>query len=120
MKKILVVDDNWSIRDSLIQGLKHRGFDVEAANNVQNALLKLNQSSFDVLVSDLKMPGANGFILATIVRQLYPKIRIILMSGYDYSEFAAVDYHAELTRYPKIKKPIKMMQLEKLLQAVTV
>src|ERR1700681_2498624 len=56
--KILLVDDNDSIRESLSLVLEHNGFDVVMASNVNEALKLIGTQTFDVLLSDLQMPDA--------------------------------------------------------------
>jgi len=113
MKKILIVDDKWSVRNSLLIGLKRIGYQVDSANNVQNALFKLNESKFDVLITDIKMPDVNGFILATIVKELHPDIQIIFMSSYDHGDFWK--RYQDLKEFSFVPKPINMTQLLSLL-----
>jgi two-component SAPR family response regulator len=60
------------------------------------------------------MPQVNGFVLATIVRELHPKIDIIFMSDYDYDEVK--NQYKDLIQYPQLTKPFKMKQLFKLLK----
>jgi len=63
------------------------------------------------------MPNVNGFVLATIVRELYPGIKIIFMSDYDFEDVQKK--YKELRRYPQISKPFKLGQLYKLLNVGT-
>lgn len=112
-QRILVVDDRWSIRNSVSHGLKRIGFKVDDSNCAEQALFKLNQSQFDVLITDIRMPNVNGFVLATIVRELHPSIKIIFMSDYDFEDVQKK--YKELRRYPQLSKPFKLGQLCKLL-----
>ena len=75
-KRILVVDERWSIRNSISYGLKLEGFQVADSSNAEQALFKLHESQFDVLLTDIRMPHVNGCVLATIVREFYPQIKI--------------------------------------------
>ena len=112
-QRILVVDDRWSIRSTVSHGLKRIGFRVDASNCAEQALFKLNESQFDVLITDIRMPNVNGFVLATIVRQLHPSIKIIFMSDYDFGDVQKK--YQELRSYPQLSKPFKLVQLYKLL-----
>jgi DNA-binding NtrC family response regulator len=112
-QKVLIVDDRWSIRNSVSHGLKRIGFKVDVTNCAEQALFKLNESQFDVLITDIRMPNVNGFVLATIVRELHPAIKIIFMSDYDFEDVQKK--HRELRHYPQLSKPFTIGQLYKLL-----
>ncbi len=80
---ILVVDDSLSIRKFLASLLTQRGFDVEMAKNGYNALEKLNQQDFDVLITDLEMPHLSGYELIEQVRDedRWKEMPIIVLTG---------------------------------------
>lgn len=78
MKKILIADDEESIRVMLSALLKKRGYAFETAKNGQEALSALERSDFDLILSDIDMPGMNGMELA---QNLTSAIPIIFMSG---------------------------------------
>jgi CheY-like chemotaxis protein len=61
--------------------LQHAGFDIEEASNGDLALERLEKASFDVVVSDINMPGRDGFELLRNVRERYPDLPLILMTG---------------------------------------
>ena len=112
-KKILLVDDLWSIRNSLSSGLQREGFQVEISSTAEQALFKLNETQFDVLLTDLQMPHISGCVLASIVKELYPNTKIIIMSAYDLEELQK--QYKDLGEYPYLSKPFKITQLFNLL-----
>jgi CheY-like chemotaxis protein len=79
--KILVVDDEPSIRGSLAELLRRAGYEVAAAANGFDALLQLKHSVPDVIVSDLNMPQMSGFEFLSVVRRRFPQISVIASSG---------------------------------------
>jgi PAS domain S-box-containing protein len=87
-KKILVVDDERVILDMISYLLRANGFEVREATNVDDALRKLEEDSFAVIISDEKMPGGSGLDLFRRSKQLYPNTVRILMSGYADLEMA--------------------------------
>ncbi len=81
--KILLVDDNESIRVSLKAVLESHKFIVTAAANVSEALDLISTEPFDVLLSDLHMPGAgDGFTVVSAMRHRYPDAITLLFTGY--------------------------------------
>ncbi len=109
MKKILVVDDKLNVQTSLKIGLKRQGYEVDVADDALKALLKVKENSYDVLLSDIRMPYIDGFVLASKVAESHPNIRIVLMSAYDFKDYE--DRYKDLHECPKISKPFDMREL---------
>lgn len=109
MKRILVVDDKPNVQTSLRIGLKREGYDVDVADDALKALVKVKENSYDILLSDVKMPVIDGFVLASKVVENHPNIRIVLMSAYDFREYE--DQYRELDNCPKLSKPFEMSEL---------
>ncbi len=84
MKRILFVDDEASILDGLRRVLRRMSSEWEMAfaPSGDAALLLLESSSFDVIVTDMRMPGMDGAALLEIVREKYPSMLRIILSGY--------------------------------------
>jgi CheY-like chemotaxis protein len=79
--RILVVDDESPIRESTRALLENQGYDVLTAADGLDGILALGKSLPDVIISDLHMPRMSGFEFLTIVRQRFPHIATIAMSG---------------------------------------
>jgi signal transduction histidine kinase/CheY-like chemotaxis protein len=81
---VLLVEDEDQVRNFMIKGLEHEGFTVTACPNADCALEKLAQAVVqpDVLVTDVVMPRINGGQLAEAVRQRYPGLPVLFVSGY--------------------------------------
>ena len=81
-RRILVVDDDESVRELFRRILQKEGYDVDTAQNGFDALLKLKDVVIpDVIISDLNMPEMSGFELLSVVRRRFPKISVIASSG---------------------------------------
>ncbi len=81
--RILFVEDEDSVRTFAVRALKKKGYDVIGCNSAENALEKLEtDTNFDLLVTDMVMPGMSGAELAGIVHKKIPNIKILLASGY--------------------------------------
>jgi DNA-binding NtrC family response regulator len=80
MADILVVDDDDVIRDTLCELLSQE-HSCQTADTAENALAKLEAQSFDVVLTDISMPGLNGMDLLRRVLELYPGTPVIVISG---------------------------------------
>ena len=88
--KVLLVDDNESVRVTLRMVLEHNDFEVVAATNVKDALHLIGSESFDVLLSDLHMPGAgDGLTVVSAMRHSNPQAVTVIFSGYPEMKEAA-------------------------------
>ena len=81
MAKILVIDDEPSIRDLLDTLLRRKGYDVVLAESGQKGLELFRRVHPDVIVLDLKMPGMNGLTVLQEVRSLDPGKPVIILTG---------------------------------------
>ena len=79
--KVLVVDDERIIADSLAVILHGKGYDARALYDGESALEACERGVPDCIISDVVMPGINGFELAVTVRQRFPQCRVLLFSG---------------------------------------
>jgi DNA-binding NtrC family response regulator len=81
--RILVVDDEADIKDLLGELLESHGYEVVTAASAEEALLAIEKSSFDVVISDLRMTGFSGATLAKRIAQDWPALadRVILLTG---------------------------------------
>ena len=81
--KILIVDDEQFVRTLLENVLARRGHEVVAVADAQQALATLADSSeFDLMLTDVVMPGMDGFDLLRRVRSAYPNIKVIVLTGF--------------------------------------
>lgn len=87
-EKILVVDDEEIVCQSIKKILSRKGYEVENALNVEDAVNKINEASFDLVITDLMMPKTNGIELMQIIRDHYPELEVIMITGYASIESA--------------------------------
>src|ERR1700743_3722807 len=80
-RRVLVVDDESLIADSVATILNRNGYSAEALYSGADALQSVREQCPDIIVSDVVMPDVNGIQLAKAVRSLCPKTRIVLFSG---------------------------------------
>ena len=79
--RILVVDDEEAIRNSVAEILEYEGYEVVQAADGQQAIRSLENLSFDLMLIDLIMPVTEGIETIRIVHKKYPDFKIIAMSG---------------------------------------
>ena len=80
--RILVVDDEEDLRMTVTDILEDEGYSIIAAPGGKEALALLKENEFDLMVTDLGMPGMSGWDLARTCRELYPQVSIILLTGW--------------------------------------
>ncbi|RDH83093.1 MAG: hypothetical protein DIZ80_12615 [endosymbiont of Galathealinum brachiosum] len=81
-RTILIVDDEEALSHMLNDLLSGEGYKVLEANNAARALGVLKSTHVDLMISDIIMPGMDGFELVAKVKELYPQVKIQLVSGY--------------------------------------
>ena len=82
VRHILVADDEASVRDFVERALNYAGFAVTTVEDGQQALEKLQERSYDLLLTDIVMPELDGIALALKASKDYPEMKILMMSGY--------------------------------------
>ncbi len=100
---ILVVDDEDGVRRLVAKILDRAGFVVLQAKNGGEALELAKDTDFDLLVTDIVIPGMRGDRLARAVRTANPQIPVLLMSGYSQNGFDIKDHEDRITRF--VPKP---------------
>jgi len=109
--RVLFVEDEDAVRIVGTRGLKQKGFEVVDCVSAENALEHVeNGEKFDIMVTDMMMPGLSGAELAKIVRKKYPELKIILASG--YSEEIARQELAGSSEFYFIGKPYGVGDLQ--------
>jgi CheY-like chemotaxis protein len=81
-KRVLVVDDEPAVRDLMHALVRHIGHHVETAESGPEALEKLATAEFDLVFTDLVMPGMKGDALAREIKQRKPELPIVLLTGH--------------------------------------
>jgi DNA-binding response OmpR family regulator len=114
--RVLIVEDDESVRMMLHEGLHRDGFEVVVASNVRDALKLIANETFNVLLSDLHMPLAgDGFTLVSAMRHTHPDALTIILSGYPAVDEAMA---AILSQADEIfAKPIRIGALKELIHS---
>src|ERR1700692_2167900 len=99
MPHILVVDDEKSICELLEITFRKEGYRVEIAHNVEGAKRKLESQIFDIIISDVCMPGASGVELLRLTREIAPDSHFVLITGVPTLETAIAAANEGANRY---------------------
>jgi nitrogen-specific signal transduction histidine kinase len=110
--RVLVVEDNAAIGEFATQLLQDLGYRTELACNAVEALARMEaDSAFDIVFSDVVMPGVGGVELGRIIKGRWPAVQVVLTSG--YSHVLATDAHHG---FPLLHKPYSVEELSHILR----
>lgn len=112
--KILIVDDEENIRFLFREELEEEGYIVETASNGIEALEKVKNSTFDLVVLDIKMPGMGGIEALNEIKKIRKDLPAILCSAYgefkqDFSSWMSDGYVVKSADTSELKQTIKSL-----------
>jgi len=110
-KRILVADDEETIRETVSGVLRKNGCEVETASDGGQAIAMLEQRSYDLLLADIKMPIKNGYEVFAAARDAHPNIGVILMTGFGYDPNHSIVRARKEGLDTVLFKPFKVDQL---------
>ena len=113
-KKILLVEDERPLCLLYEEELSREGYEVTAVTDAEAALAELGKTSFDLIVTDIRMPGKNGIDLITQIMGLRKDIPIIINSAYqsykeDFMTWAADAYVVKSSSLDELKSKIRQL-----------
>ncbi len=113
-KKILLVEDERSLCLLYEEELSREGYEVTAVTDAESALARLAGTAFDLIITDIRMPGKNGIELITQIMGLRKDIPIIINSAYqsykeDFMTWAADAYVVKSASLDELKAKIKQL-----------
>jgi len=101
-KRILVVDDDTSLRQLIIEGLSTFDYDITEADSGTEAIRKIEERAYDLVITDMMMPGMSGMELLTRIREVKPETAVLVITAYPATHLAvtamkkgAVDFLAK-------------------------
>jgi len=112
--KILVVDDDASIRNMLAIVLKEDGYEVKVADGSESALKQLKTESFDLVISDIKMPGISGIELLRKLKSINQEVPVIMITAFASANDAVEAMKLGAEDY--ITKPFNLDELKIIIQ----
>ncbi len=118
--RVLVVDDEPTITETLVEILNGEGFDAVAASTGDAALSSARSFSPDVILSDVVMPGMNGVEMGILVRKILPKCRIILFSGQSATVDLLRSARSQGHEFEIVPKPVKPEKLISMIRGTVI
>ncbi len=106
---VLIIDDEPLMRLSMLDALKAVGYDVHAAATGQEGQAILSASTFDIVITDLRLPGSDGLSLLQVCKQRSPRSEVILITAHGSVETAVEAM--KLGAYDYVTKPFGMDEL---------
>lgn len=107
--KILITDDDVDLRELLTESVTNWGYQVSVARDGDEALKRLRMERFDIVITDLMMPGMDGLALLQKIKELDSEILVIIITGYATIETAVKAI--ESGAYDYIAKPFRLDEL---------
>jgi len=118
--KILVVDDEEIVRALLKKMFRSMDADVDVVTNGLEALEAVGRSAYDIVISDVKMPGMDGLTMLGVIREKHPDVDVIIMTSYstDYTYMdvvsgGAIDFIAKPFSVEEIKAKVMRVARER-------
>lgn len=109
IEKILIVDDEAIMRNFLVEALKRKGLEAEVAENGEKAIALLKEQSFDLLITDMKMPRVSGMDVLRFVKETSPRTLVIVVTAFGTIENAVEAMKAGAFHY--LIKPFSLESL---------
>lgn len=114
--RVLIVDDEDDFRETIVKRLKSRKIMAEGAEDGKKALELINDTVFDVIVLDVKMPGMDGIETLRLIKSKNPQIEVIMLTGHASVEFGIKGM--QLGAFDYVMKPAPLHDLlDKIRQA---
>ncbi|MBU0985545.1 MAG: response regulator [candidate division Zixibacteria bacterium] len=115
-KKILIVDDNPNMSSLLCEMLEVFDYESVRASDGNAALTELDKGGISMVITDMRMPNMSGLELLQEVKSRFPKIPVVLISGYSTAEIESQAEMAQADGF--LGKPLMMSDIEKLINKV--
>ena len=107
--RILVVEDDENLRESLVAQLMDIGYDVRQASSGDEAIPLAHGTRFDLIILDLKMPYVDGFEVLKFIKGTFPQTKVIVLTG--YADLRNIEKCKNLGADEVIEKPYNLEYL---------
>ena len=115
-RRVLVVDDEASVREVFAAMLRAKGYEVALARDGREALKSLRREKFDLIFLDILLPYVGGASVLKAIKRREPEAIVVLITGYPYHDetLSALDYGPAML----LPKPVRLADIEAVLQIV--
>jgi DNA-binding NtrC family response regulator len=119
MARIIVIDDQESIRNVVRRALELDGHEVQDASDGEKGMQLLERAPVDLVITDIFMPGQDGILTLRQIRKRFPAVKVIVISGGDSSGLLDLRQDAELLGAVKsLPKPFSTREIVDTVRAV--
>ncbi|MEK6531690.1 MAG: HD domain-containing phosphohydrolase [Deltaproteobacteria bacterium] len=108
--RIMLVDDEDSVREVLTEILSRRGWSVQAFSSAETAIVELKGNNYDIIIADVSMPGLSGIEFLKIAKQASPEVPVVIITGYPSIDLAVEAMKSGAVDF--IAKPFKAEEIE--------
>lgn len=116
---IFIVDDDENLCENLKEILTHHNYVVTVAHNGVDAIEKVKEENFDIILLDMKLPILNGFEVFCSIKELRPNVTVIIITGYINDLRKQIDLMLTKKAYICLEKPINIDYLLNLIKEIT-
>ena len=113
--RVLIVDDEDQFVEAVTERLRLRGLEADGATGGQEAMERLQESSYDVVLLDVKMPGLGGFEIIRKVKEEWPGMQVVLLTGHASTQDA--EEGKRLGAFEYVMKPVNIDDLTGIIRA---
>ncbi len=111
--KIMVLDDEPIVCKRLKPALEKQGYEVETFTQSSEAMERIKQVSYDIIITDLKMKGIDGMQLLDEAKRRSPRTEVIVITGFATMETARESFHKGVFDF--IAKPFKLSEIQEVI-----
>ncbi|HVN71638.1 MAG TPA: response regulator [Desulfomonilia bacterium] len=116
-KQVLIVDDSQELANVIADFLSMYGYQVHTARDGYDALQCMNSQQIQIVVSDIHMPRMDGFTLMGEIKTRYPKVPIVLITGFSVNEAQKMAFERGANAF--VAKPFKLKELKNVIESVS-
>lgn len=116
-KPVLIVDDNPNMSSLLVEMLEALDYKAVVANNGHEALQKIAEQDFSLVITDFRMPNMTGIELLDKIKEHRPDLPVAIISGYSIDEFEDDDLSKKADGF--LGKPFMISEIDNLLSTLT-
>ena len=117
-KRMLIVDDEETLTYSLYQSfiLAKHDYEVVTASSGEEATTRLKEKNYNLVITDISMPGMSGLELLTNIKQNYPEIEVIVMTAYGSPEKKEEAFGSGAKYY--VEKPFEIKEMKQMVMEI--